>query len=531
MELNLELRHPGWQHAGSTHLRGCAWLDGRRLDTAALDTAWKGLAFIDAVALVQACDGHFAAVRQDDSGFMAVCDGIRSVPLFYSSSDDRHCLSDDPQQLVNDSDNRQLDDLSVAEFLMAGQVSNRYTLLSGVRQVQAGEAILLPAGSGEINCYRYFEFQHAEPFDDSHEIIAERWDATLQRVIERELEAIGGRTVALPLSGGRDSRLIALMLKRIGYDNVICYGYGQPGNDESVIAEQVASRLGYRWEFVPYSNEQWCDWFRLPACQHLLQSASGMTSVVLLQDWPAVYELQRQRRVPDDAVFIPGHSMDFLAGSHIPQDLLRREVGTARLVDAIFRIQYSLWPLHRVYGFRDWTMSETELEQQLRDKIRNTITPGSHAAMAEAVSAFECWDWQERQAKFVANAVRVYESFGFDWMLPFWEREVLVFWQHVSLEWRLDKQFYDAYVIGLDDRLPAPLPSSVIGSFAKVARSLGIFDSAKRAYVAMRKARVDRVYDHPLGWYGIVSRDRFRELYTGDEEIYSFLALAQLQLL
>mgnify|MGYP004097010027 FL=1 len=108
---------------------------------------------------------------------------------------------------------------------------------------------------------------------------------------------------------------------------------------------------------------------------------------------------------------------------------------------------------------------------------------------------------------------------------------MLAFWQRVPLEWRLDKQFYDDYVIGLDDQLPAPLPSSVIGSFAKIARSLGIFDSAKRAYVAMRKARVDRVYDHSLGWYGIVSRDRFRELYTGDEGIYSFLALAQLQLL
>ena len=529
MKLNVQLQHPGWQRAGGTHIRGCPWLDGVRLDAARLDELWKGLGWRDAVALVQACDGHFAAVRDDGAGFLLVCDGIRSIPLFYATSNDERRVSDNPRLLAEDLDD--LDDLSIAEFLMAGQVSNRYTLLPDVGQVQAGEAILLPAGSGEINRYRYFEFQHAEPFQDSREIVAERWDATLQRVIERELEAIAGRTIALPLSGGRDSRLIALMLKRIGYDNVICYGYGQPGNDESVIAEQVAVRLGYRWEFVPYSNEQWCDWFCLPACQNLLRTASGMTSVVLLQDWPVVYELQRQGRLPDDAVFMPGHSMDFLAGSHIPQDLLRRQVGTSRLVDAIFRIQYSLWPLHRVYGFRDWTMSETALEQQLRDKIRNTIAPGSHAAMAEAVSAFECWDWQERQAKFIANAVRIYESFGFDWMLPFWEREVLAFWQCVPLEWRLDKQFYNAYVIGLDDQLPAPLPSSVIGSFAKIARSLGIFDSAKRAYVAMRKASVDRVYDHPLGWYGIVDRDRFRELYTGDEEIYSFLALAQLQLL
>jgi asparagine synthase (glutamine-hydrolysing) len=372
---------------------------------------WKGRGWKDAVAVVQACDGHFAAVRDDAAGLLLVCDGIRSIPLFYSTGNDERRGSDDPRLLTGDLDD--LDDLSIAEFLMAGQVSNRYTLLPDVGQVQAGEAVMLPADPGEIDRYRYFLFQHAAPFVADQETVAQHWDELFQRVIERGIESIDGRTVALPLSGGRDSRLIALMLKRIGYDNVICYGYGQPGNDESVIAEQVALQLGYRWEFVPYSNERWCDWFRLPACQELLQAASGMTSVVLLQDWPAVYQLQRQGRLPDDAVFMPGHSMDFLAGSHIPRDLLRRQVGASRLVDAIYRIQYSLWPLHRVYGFRHWTMSEATLEQQLRDKIRNTIVPGSCAVMAEAVSAFECWDWQERQAKFIANAVRIYESFGF----------------------------------------------------------------------------------------------------------------------
>ncbi|HCN09424.1 MAG TPA: hypothetical protein DIT01_15970, partial [Lentisphaeria bacterium] len=272
-------------------------------------------------------------------------------------------------------------------------------------------------------------------------------------------------------------------------------------------------------------------WFRLPECQELLQTASAMTSVVLVQDWPAVNELLHDRRLPDDAVFMPGHSMDFLAGSQIPDELRRRHVGTSRLVDAIFRIQYSLWSLHSVYGFRSWPMSEKELGQQLRERIHDSIVPGSHSTTAEAVSAYECWEWQDRLAKFNANVVRVYEHFGNDWLLPYWEREVMDFWLRVPLEWRRDKQFYHDYIDGLSGDLPPPLAGSVVNSFARIARRLGVFDPARRAYVAMRRASGDRIYDHPIGWFGIVDRDRFADLYTGNEGIYSFLALAQLKLL
>jgi len=529
VKLNVQLQYPGWQRAGGTHIRGCPWLDGVRLDAARLDDLWKGLGWRDAVALVQACDGHFAAVRDDGAGLLLVCDGIRSIPLFYAARNDERRVSDNPRLLTEDVDD--LDDLSIAEFLMAGQVSNRYTLLPDVGQVQAGEAVMLSADSGEIDRYRYFLFQHVAPFIADQETAAQRWDELFQRVIERGVESIDGRTIALPLSGGRDSRLIALMLKRLGYDNVICYGYGQPGNDESVIAEQVAEKLQFRWEFVPYSHEQWYEWFRLPECQELLQTASAMTSVVLVQDWPAVNELLHDRRLPDDAVFMPGHSMDFLAGSQIPDELRRRHVGTSRLVDAIFRIQYSLWSLHSVYGFRSWPMSEKELGQQLRERIHDSIVPGSHSTTAEAVSAYECWEWQDRLAKFNANVVRVYEHFGNDWLLPYWEREVMDFWLRVPLEWRRDKQFYHDYIDGLSGDLPPPLAGSVVNSFARIARRLGVFDPARRAYVAMRRASGDRIYDHPIGWFGIVDRDRFADLYTGNEGIYSFLALAQLKLL
>ena len=63
MKLNVQLQHPNWQHAGGTHIRGCPWLDGVRLDAARLDDLWKGLGWRDAVALVHRYDGEFPKKR------------------------------------------------------------------------------------------------------------------------------------------------------------------------------------------------------------------------------------------------------------------------------------------------------------------------------------------------------------------------------------------------------------------------------------------------------------------------------------
>jgi hypothetical protein len=64
----------------------------------------------------------------------------------------------------------------------------------------------------------------------------------------------------------------------------------------------------------------------------------------------------------------------------------------------------------------------------------------------QAVDAFELWDWQERQAKYIVNAVRLYEYWGYDWWLPLWDSEFVEFWHHVPLRLRLARRRYMQFV-------------------------------------------------------------------------------------
>ena len=95
-------------------------------------------------------------------------------------------------------------------------------------------------------------------------------------------------------------------------------------------SRSVARRLGIPWLFVKYDRAKWARWYATSEGITYQRFADGFSSVAHMQDWPAVWELQRRGEIPDDAVFVPGHALDFLGGSHIPAHLTRPSPGRGR---------------------------------------------------------------------------------------------------------------------------------------------------------------------------------------------------------
>src|SRR5207249_783080 len=108
-------------------------------------------------------------------------------------------------------------------------------------------------------------------------------------------------------------------LRELGCRNVLCYSYGAEGNWEATISRELANYLGFRWTMAPYSRAGWRDWSATQGFQRYIASAGNFSAVPHIQDWPAVAEMRRRGELPNDAVFVPGHSGDFLAGSHVPK--------------------------------------------------------------------------------------------------------------------------------------------------------------------------------------------------------------------
>lgn len=393
------------------------------------------------MGLLSSINGFFAVVAQQQGKLLAAVDRIRSIPLYYALHASEFYLSDDAEWVRKQVGIEDVDSIAQQEFSLTGYVTGADTLFRKVKQLQAGEWLEVHEDNGvpNIRAQRYYLFNHIEPCGKSDEArLRSELHEVAKAAVLRLMTYANGRLIVLPLSGGNDSRLIALMLKRCGYNNILCFSYGVPGNLEARVSQQVARELGFRWSFIEYSREMWRSWWQSPSRLEYYRMASGWASLPHIQDWPAVLELKRSRKIDSDAIFVPGHSGDFVAGSHIPEEAdMKGRVSLALLCDAIFRKHYALarWPVAMIQDIELWRQ---RCKERAEIEVLRTRT--------EMANAFERWDWQERQAKYVVNSVRVYESCGYDWWLPFWDVAFMVFWQRIPLRLRIRAEFYGKYI-------------------------------------------------------------------------------------
>ncbi|MBD3402403.1 hypothetical protein GF420_05870, partial [candidate division GN15 bacterium] len=293
--------------------------------------------------LLSGTDGAFAIVVSHGETIAAAVDRVRSFPLFYAEGSGRFYLSDDPLWVGEKCGSLDLDDLARTELQLAGFVTGPDTLLTSVRQLRPGEKLQFDDRTGRLTVSRYFEFRHPAADDRTDDDWCDVLDEMHREVFGRLIAGLDGRPIALPLSGGFDSRLTAWMLKRLSYDNVICFTYGKRDNWESSVSRQVADRLGFRWVNLPDSYYAWRRFFGTDERFRYYQFAGRMVSLPHMQDFLAVRQLRDEHLIPEDAVFVPGHSGDFVAGSHIPAVFDSPKITRRELLDQIYRDHYWLW--------------------------------------------------------------------------------------------------------------------------------------------------------------------------------------------
>jgi asparagine synthase (glutamine-hydrolysing) len=517
-----------WHEFGAFRSRGTAFLSGRLLTGEALSqqlaTSTDGAQLRQTLCQL---NGLFSAIGTlADGQFAAAVDRTRSMPLFYGRKDGKLFLSDDARWVRQQVDDLASDPVSELEFELAGYITGPDTLHARVKQLQAGELLLVAAdGAPGVTTERYFRYEHEEGPARSEDELRKELDAILVRAFERFVTLAHGRTIVVPLSGGYDSRLIAVMLKQLGYDNVVAYSYGRRGNEEAVVSRRVAANLGIRWEFTEYSEELWRRWWRTPEREEYGRFADGLCSVPVYQEWPAVWELKRRGLVPDDAIFAPGHSADAFPASRRTigrADVYRdAEVVRETVIAAILRYTYSLW---------DWRARRAELAPLVMERIDAAL--GDLSRFHNSACAVEAWGIQERQAKFIVNAMRAYESWGYDWWLPFWDAEFAQFWMRCPVELRIGRRFSRSHIRELYQRVSGTEHQRSKSSWT--ASGLSMLAAWGRA-VGSRIPLLGRLYErlraplkyrsHPLAWYGIVPRKVFLERFRGSVNINSFLAL------
>ncbi len=470
--------------------------------------------------------GQFAYVFLKGNNLFAAVDHNRSIPIFYGHSENTFYISDNAHWIREQLNDNKPDNISVEEFSLAGFVTLNNTLLPKIKQLKAGECIRATVQNNkvDIQLYQYYKYLSMDFNDGRINDLVNILDSAMVNSFTRLIKSVDDRTIIIPLSGGLDSRLVVSILKRLDYKNVICFSYGKKGNRESEISSRIAKKLGFQWIFIQYTRSLWKQWFNCNEFKnYFYHFADNLSSVPHIQDWPAVFEMKRKKLIPEDAIFVPGHTGDFIAGGHIPPDFADfTNIAKSYVTDKIIKKHF------RVNKFRS---ASPEIQKSIRMKIESFLPSTPLLLASEAASFYECYDWQERQPKHVLNSLRIYEFFNYDWRIPLWDKEIMDFWCKIPMKHKISKKLYINYLKGTNyygvynSLRPVYNPNELQKTEQNKMLVLAI--EILRKIVEKKHLLSKWIFDYyrdPYQWYGIYSYSSVLFKKGMFQNIYSFLA-------
>ncbi len=421
-----------WNSSGNCFVKGYIFDKSGRFfrDEDLLSYFGEVDSFADFEERVRYANGSFSVVMKKDEDLFIAADKIRSFALFYARFEGNWIVSDNPYYITGKAELSDKNSLASLEFLATGYVTGNETLIEGLRQVQASEIIHLK--KDDLFAKFYYTFRVADTIDDSYKDMKAAGIKVFENAFKRLIVSMQGKTAVIPLSGGYDSRFIACMFKKFNYENVICFTYGRKGNPEIEISSAVAKKLGFKWHYIEYTSELIKDFLKDDMFHHYYRFASNMVSMFFMQEYFAVKYLKENGMIPEDSVFIPGHSGDFLGGSQLNKHgNLNLEEDDKAIVQRIYNVKYSYKKPHRKEAGK------------ILERINRSLKEKYTGKQSLAYSIHEDWDFKEKLAKFNFNSVTTYLFFGYEFRLPYWDLELLDFFKYLPLHAKINKYLYD----------------------------------------------------------------------------------------
>jgi len=466
--------------------------------------------------------GHFAFIWECGDRIVMIVDGLVCEPLYYFNEGPTLQIADDLRSYDLAADS--ISDYIRAEIVIAGFVSGSETLVPNVKQLRAGKCYVFQNVSDEwkleVQDHTTFLPDRYAQEEISEEDCLKECTKVFEEVVNRTLARIGSRQIAIPLSGGLDSRALALLFHQAGKKNVLCYTYGKEGNSESGVSKIIANSLGYQWEFIPYTQEGWKQWEQNPKTREWIkQGLRSRSSVPHIQDVLAIEELFRRGVIDDDAVFIPGHILGTLAGvwTFELEDFKEPEKCFQATVKHLIE---RIYPDEFVAEF----FPDLDLERfyaSIGEKFRGMWPDWS---LATVNAYMESWiNWGERQAKFNATSAQNYVERGFSYAMPWCEGSVIRFWEKVPHKFRLHRNLCRVWLEERQGDLinVSPIQDSAMHKLRRVYRKR----IPQRVRMIRHKinARTDYTHDQ-YQWNAVIPYKDYRRLHHGVLHLNNWLA-------
>lgn len=364
--------------------------------------------------------GQWSGVVVTKSGALLSSDMPRSFPLLYRYVAGTWLVSDDPQVLI-DAAPTSWDATGRLQFRHAAYTLGTRTLLQGIYQLPAASSVELIDDDPTPHVHPWKALRYHQRITDET-TFRKLFTQALEQAVERVVKLTQGRRLAVPLSGGLDSRLILSLLKLAGASDVVAFTYGTAGSREAKISQQVAQSLDVPWYFVELSEAKVRQAWQAEGGAFIRNAWAG-ASLPHYQDWYALRELTSTGVLPAGTVILPGHT---IVGNLHGQELLDPKTPMSRK-DWVELLAHQHLNLQ---GQQDLVAALAPIRKPLLEAVDELLTVDTLDARQ---SLIEWFNVRERQAKYINHSMRAYEHFGLDWALPMLDLEVIEVWERGGL--------------------------------------------------------------------------------------------------
>lgn len=421
--MDIKLTTKGWVQKNEVYVKcSFCYKNGMNIDAKTVcDDIDSICSWEEIVRYLRSLNGQYAVIVLRGSFSLLATDKTRIYPVFYRCTGDRLYVSDMPEHLL--SVDSGIDSIAEQEYLCTGAPFAGKTLICDIFQVVPASAIVFTA------CRNYTVSLYSMLVSESYFCSDEYFYIHIYNVFERITTSLGNRQVVIPLSGGYDSRLVLCMLKRLKYENIICYTVGPDIPEEQRTAVNVAKTLGVPIYHIDYSDERFVmQRFGSADFVNMIDFVGSFGNFLWLFEYNAILWLESKGLLMKDAVFMPGHCGDFSAGSHIHKYAVSRNGCKTNLV-----YKFLLHAFEYGKPLRNGVV-RAELKRIFNDKTNRKYF---------TYSVFQDFVFKNRIAHQITNSARIYEFMGYSVALPLLDDEITDFLKFSDYFQIRDKSLYD----------------------------------------------------------------------------------------
>lgn len=418
---------------GNIHVKGYAYVDECYLEGKDLIDVFNNVLTKDEfIKIIQSLNGVFVIILNLPNQVLAAVDKYGVFELYYSLYKDVLYISDYVEDIVKETKQKQINLDGKRDFLYCGFILKGQTLLENIFSLPASNFLHYQK---QLTITRYLKLTSnipsKKPYHDQKKI----FDEVVHKAAKRFVSSLNGKEVYVPLSGGMDSRFIILLLKKMNYQKVTCFSYGNTLFGEGRIARKVALENGYSFIKIPYKRYLWkrlfIDSFHMPYMVY----GSNLSYMPHLMDYFAALKLKGK-----DIIIVPGH-IGSIAESYVLPKYTKQDIINKIINKYMFFYKRN--------------------DKKIYNHLYKRVTPyfdnlSDDSTVFEKNESYDQVAYELYRSNHIFRALKPYDFHKLIWRIPMMDSDIISFMNNLSLEDKgKEKVFLGRYIT---DRLQCKIP-------------------------------------------------------------------------